>query len=243
MNEINDQKQVEKLKTRRLIKFLRNHGWMMAPRNGLRHRCYSLVSARYRWWDWGHWLMILVGRDEGGNWSEPRPQTWWYRQGLAKTQRITKYPKHPLSTYEVIKSYDEFRTYTKGLSEDALYEWQALNVNQDGDLHLGHQYWGQQFYGLTKSDVKLLRKYLRAWNRLDWWGLRSWLFEHALHAAVYQRRPGACNQPPPSGQGGYTHWLCTLRRKHDGMHRYNNYTWGDIGGFEIGAVHNPEIKE
>lgn len=225
----------------RLATLLRRAGWAYdVPRNGVRRRCYALASSHYHWWDWGHWLIILVGRDEGGNWSEPQPATWWYRQGPPKIQHRTGYPKHPPSTYEVVTSYDEFCKRTKGLNEDQLYEWQAIGVGQDDELHLGHRYWGGTFYGLVKADLFLLRRYLRVWRRLDWWGLRSWLYGHALHAAVYQRKPGACNQPPPPGQGGYNHWLCREKRGHEGMHRYNAYTWGEIGGEMIGAIHHPE---
>ncbi len=77
-------------------------------------------------------------------------------------------------------------------------------------------------------------------HRIEWFGLRSWLFSQGLHAAVYRKKPFSCGAQPPKGQGGYSHWLCTLRRGHDGMHRFNNYTWGEIGGEPIGTLYNPE---
>lgn len=219
--------------------FLRRRGWYYdTPRNGLRTRIVALLDCRDPWWDWGHRLMVVVGRDFGGNWSEPVPPTWWYRQGPAKHQVRTGFPTHPPSTYEVITTYDEYRASVDGLNEDQRSEWQAIGTNQDGDLHLGHQFWGGQFYGLCKADTFLLRRYLRAWHRLDWWGLRTWLWQQGLHAAVHRKRPGACNQAPPRGQGGYDHWHCTLRRGHDGMHRFNAYVWGEIGGETIGVVHS-----
>lgn len=219
---------------------MRKHKWHHGtPNNGIRHRILDIVDDHHPWWDWGHKLMVIVGRDEGGSWSEPRPPTWWYRLGPPKRMWRTKYPRHPLSTYEIITDYATFRERTKGLNDDQMYEWQAIGVNQDGDLHLGHRYWGGTFYDLRRCDWALLRRWMRAWRRLDWWGLRSWLYSQALNAAVHQKKPFACNAVPPRGQGGYDHWHCRLRRGHDGMHRYNAYTWGEIGGEPIGAFYAP----
>lgn len=195
------------------------------PRNGLRRRLYCLLIDNHPWWDWGHKLMILVGQDFGGNWSEPEPATWWYRLGTPKNQWRTGYPRHPLSTFQIVTGYDEFRRLTEGLDEDGMYEWKAICVNQDGELHLGHQYWGGSFYGLSDWEVALLRRYLRKWHRIDWFGLRSWLYHQGLHAAVYSRKPFTCQVTPPKGTGGYDHWFCSLSRRHDGPHRYRNYQW------------------
>jgi hypothetical protein len=223
----------------RIASILRERGWAYdVPRNGVRRRVYCLAMERFPWWDWGHHLMILVGRDEGGNWSEPRPGAWWYRHGDAKRMVRTGYPIHPPSTYEVITDYETLRTLTEGLNEDEMYPWRAIYVDTDGALQLGRNYWGGTFYGLNKADLFLLRRYLRAWRRLDWFGLRSWLFSQALHAAVHRKKPGACNQVPTPAHGGYSHWACQLKRGHDGMHRFNAYTWGEIDGEPIGA-HNP----
>jgi hypothetical protein len=225
---------------KRLARLMRKRGWYASPNNGLRQRLYSLATDHHPWWDWGHPLMILVGRDECGNWSEPRPETWWYRQGPPRRMWRTKYPRHPLSTYQVVTDYTEFRSLTEGLNEDQMYEWQAIYCTSDGDLSLGRRYWGGNFYGLSKADCALLRRYLRAWRRLDWWGLRSWLYAQGLHAAVYTKKPFACNHVPPRGQGGYDHWHCKLKRGHDGMHRVGSYVWGEIGGETIGAMYDPE---
>jgi hypothetical protein len=209
-----------------LARLMRKRGWhYRTPSNGLRHRIHDLTASRHRWWDWGHPLMILTGVDFGGSWSEPTPPTWWYRKGDPKHQVLTRFPKHPLSTFEVIKDYATFRARTEGLNEDGMYEWQAIGTNQDGDLHLGHQYWGGGFYGLNHWDVALLRRYLRMWHRLDWFGMRSWLYRQGLHQAVHTKRPFRCNLTPPRGSGGYSHWYCGLKRKHDGPHRFGNYEW------------------
>lgn len=228
---------------RRLARRLYDRGWCNdVPQNGIRHRIYDLVGSNHPWWDWGHALMIVVGRDSCGNWSEPLPPTWWYRQGPPRRMFRTGYPTHPPRTYEVITSYDAYRERIDGLNEDQRYEWQAINVNGDGGIQLGHRWWGGAFYGLSHNDVWLLRRYLRAWRRLDWWGLRSWLYSQALHAAVHRKKPWSCYAVPPRGQGGYDHWHCELRRGHDGMHRTGSYTWGEIGGHPIGALYAPEDR-
>jgi len=203
---------------------------------------HLLLRNNRRWWDWGHSVMILVGTCRGGNYDAPSPPTWWYRLGPPKPMWRTKWPRHPLSTFQVVTDYEEFHRLTEGLNEDQMYEWQAICVDQDDELQLGHRYWGGNFYGLRKWDVALLRRYLRMCRRHDWFGLRSWLYGQALHAAVHQRKPFTCQATPPRNSGGYDHWHCTLRRRHDGMHRFNNYMWGEVGGEEIGhVVHVPEV--
>jgi hypothetical protein len=209
-----------------LVKLMRRWKWNHSkPRNGLRHRLYDLASTRHPWYDWGHRLMILVGCDFGGNWSEPEPPTWWYRPGEPKKMFRTKYPRHTLSTFEIVKNYDEFRRRTEGLNEDGLYAWQAIGVSQDGALYLGHRFWGGTFYGMRKDETAILRRYLRMWRRLDWFGLRSWLYSQALHAAVERKVPFSCQVVPPKDSGGYSHWHCDQKRKHEGPHRFGNYEW------------------
>ena len=226
-------------KRRKVARFLYQRGWPQ-KRGSVRHRIHSLVSEHHPWYDWGHRLMILVGQDQGGTWGEPTPPTWFYRQGEPKRMRRTGYPTHPLRTYEVITDYSTFRERTEGLNEDQLYEWQAMNTSQDGDLHLGRRFWGKPFYDLNHADVPLLRRYLRHWRLLDWFGLRSYLYKQALHACVYTKKPFACHAAPPKGSGGYSHWLCTLRRGHDGLHRYRNSVWGEIEGEPMPVTRSPE---
>lgn len=223
---------------------MRKRGWNRTPhRDGLRARAYSLCVQHTPWWDWGHRVMILTGSGMGGNWQEPKPPTWWYRLGPPTRMRRTGYPRHPLSTFEVITDYRTFSERTKGLNEDEMYEWNAIYVDQDGALSLGHRFWGGTFYSLKKCEVALLRRYLRMWRRHDWWGLRSWLYTVALHAAVHQRKPFTCQQTPPQGAGGYSHWHCTEKRGHDGLHRFRNCTWGEIGGEPLGVVFHPRPTE
>lgn len=222
-------------------RLLRKLGWNRAH-GTVRRRVYDLAVCHYPWWDWGHRLVIVVGRDWGGSWDEPQPPTWWYRLGPPKPMAFTRWPRHPLSTFEIVTDYDEFRRRTEGLNEDQMYEWKAIGANQDGDLHLGHQYWGGSFYGVTRWERALLRRYLRRWNRSDWWGLRTWLWGQGLNASVHRRKPFACNEVPPKGAGGYNHWHCELKRRHDGMHRFGAYVWGEIDGEPIGA-HVPEAMK
>ncbi len=204
---------------------------------GFRDRMCSLLIARHPWWDWGHRLMILTGSYNGGNWAEPEPPTWWYREVGKKQMARTGYPRRVLG---VVKDYDEFRRLTEGLNEDELYGWSALAFDQDGELILGHRYWGKAFYGLRRDELRLLRRYLRMASRHDWWGLRSWLWKQGLHAAVYRKKPFTCGATPPRGQGGYDHWRCALRRRHEGLHRFGNYVFGEVAGEPIGAHFRPK---
>jgi hypothetical protein len=220
-------------------KLARRLGWNHIHGDGLRPRLWDLASDGRPWWDWGHRLMTVVGSDFGGNWDEPKPPTWWYRLGTPTWQFRTGFPRHPLSTFEVITDYTTFRERTAGLNEDQMYEWQAIYVNQDGELSLGHRYWGGDFYGLRKAEVALLRRYLRMWHRHDWYGLRSWLYSQGLHAAVHAKKPGSCQAIPPRGSGGYDHWHCTEKRRHLGLHRYNAMTWGEVAGEPTGVIHDP----
>src|SRR6185437_7202827 len=223
----------------RAAKLMRSRKWSYEkPSNGLRARLYALVVAHHPWWDWGHYLMILTGTDFGGNWSEPEPPTWWYHRVGKKQMWRTGYPR---DRFQIIKGdYEEFRRLTEGLNEDRMYEWKAVGFDQDGQLFLGHRYWGGDFYGLPQDEVAIVRRYLRMAHRHGWFGLRHWLYSQALHAAVYRHKPGSCRATPPKGQGGYDHWFCQLKRRHDGMHRFNNYVWGDIGGEPVGALYDPQ---
>ena len=225
---------------KKLAAYLHKRGWAYdVDRNGLRRRLYCLVMEGHPWWDWGHHLMVIVGRDWGGNWDDPRPETWWYKRGPSKPMWRTKYPRHGVKSFTVLTEWEAMRGATEGLNEDEMYEWQAIGVNQDGDLHLGHQYWGGAFHELRRDEWPLLRRWLRHAHRRDWYGLRSWLYAQGLHAAVHRKKPWTCQTQPPPGQGGYDHWYCQLPRNHDGMHRFNNYRWGDVGGETVGAWFHP----
>lgn len=214
---------------RHLWRFLRTRGW-----NQLHHqrwptgRIYALAARRWRWWQWGEPLRIIVGQPFGGTYDEPTPPTWFYRLNTPKPMWRTRYPRHPLSAIEVIRDYAQFRERTAGLNEDELDEWKAICADQDGDVVLGRRYWGGSFHGLNRWEQRLLLSYLLRWHVLgDWFGARSWLYSLGLHASVHARRPFTCQVTPPRGAGGYDHWYCERGRRHEGLHRYNNMVWGD----------------
>lgn len=224
-------------RSRRAEKWMRKRGWnYQTPRNGLRRRLWSLASNHQPWWDWGNRLMVITGSDMGGSWDEPTAPTWWYRLGDPKRMPRTGYPTHPISTMRVVTDYDEFRAMTTGLDEDAMYQWHAFCIDQDGALQLGKRYWGGDFCGLNRWEIPLLYKYLRMVRRHGWFGVRGWLYAQGLHAAVHRKRPFTCQQVPPTGSGGYSHWHCGEKRGHTGLHRFNTYQWGEIGGEQIGLV-------
>lgn len=218
---------------RHLEKLLRTRGW----NRGLgtwRNRVYDLVSCRYPWWDWGHRLMILTGTDFGGNWDEPKPPTWWYVETTPKRMWHTRYPR---TRYEVVTNYAEMRRRTQHLDEDGMYHWRAICVNQDGNLHLGRQYWGGTFHGLDYAETQIVLRYLARWQLTNWFGARGWLYRQGLHAAVHRKKPGSCAAVPPKDAGGYSHWRCEIKRGHPGLHRYGNTVWGEVGGEQIGCTH------
>lgn len=217
-------------KPSKLEPWMRKHHWNYGvPPEGLRSRLYALLTDHRPWWDWGHRLVIAVGSNDCGNWGEPEPPTWYYRKLQPKRMTRTGYPTYPRSCYQVIKNYDEFSALTHGLNEDQMYEWNAICVNCDGDLHLGHQYWGGRFFGMDSRDQALLRRYLNRWRLQNWFGLRTWLWKQGLHASVYKKKPRACGVTPSRCTGGYDHWRCEADRRHIGDHVYGNYRWSGRG--------------
>jgi len=221
----------------RLAKLLYRQGWNRRPNaNGIRRRIFDLVNCRYPWWDWGHRVMIFTGSDFGGNWQEPTSETWWYRAGQPTRMWRTGYPR--TTNVEIISDYRQFMALTEGMvpDDDAHYEWRAIGFNQDDELHLGRQFWGMQFHGLSYWELPIVAKYLRRHRRRTWFGVRPWLYSQALHSAVSTRKPFACNAVPPSGSGGYDHWHCGEKRRHLGPHRFGNSTWNDGG--KVG--HSPQ---
>ncbi len=226
----------------RLADLMRRFGWNRSKHDArLTGRLYHLSTHRYRWYDWGHRVMAILGRANGGSYDNPSPPTWWYVEIAPKIMWRTRYPRR---RYEVVKSYDEMRRRTSGLNEDEMYRWRAVGADQDGDVVLGRRWWGDPFYGLDYAEVRIVHRWMRRWRWKNWFGLRSWLYTQALHAAVNQRKPFSCGVNPPAGSGGYSHWRCQLKKRHDGLHRFNAYVWGDVGGIEMPLVaHEPEVKQ
>lgn len=217
----------DKASTRkRVAKLMRSRGWNH-DRNTVRARAHALVERSWPWWDWGHPLMVITGDNTTGNWSECEPETWWYRLGQPKRMPITGYPRHPLSTLEVVKDYSEFRDLTLGMTDDEIADagWKAICGSQDGDLYLGRMYWGGSFHGMTRWEMRLLTRYLNRHRRRGWFGAREWLYSLGLHGAVNRKKPFTCQAVPARGSGGYQHWFCAQKRRHLGPHRFGNYEW------------------
>jgi hypothetical protein len=205
-------------KRRYLWRLLQRIGWRDAGDHTIRYRVYRLALERHPWWDWGHRVMVLTGTPMGGNFQEPSPPTLWYRWDA---QQLV-----------LTKSYKEYRAATESMTEN---DWKWIGLDQDHELRLGY-YQSGNFYGLPRAEQRLLFWWLVRWRFRDWFGLRTWLYFKGLHAAVNRKVPFTCQAVPPKG-GGYSHWHCHLKRKHVGMHRFNNYVWGDIEGEPISAYH------
>lgn len=211
----------------KLIRLLVKCNWGLADNNSIRYRILSLLRDRHVWYDWAHPLMIIVGDNISGNWSEPEMETWYYRQ-VTPSKRMWR-TNYPTRTLQVVKNYREFMELTEGLDyeSDEHYEWKAICLNQDMDLHLGRQYWGGRYFGLNYAEQKLLLKWLRAARRHDWYGLRSYLYTQALYSAVNLKKPFSCQKAPAPHTGGYSHWFCTEKKNHKGPHRFASMMWED----------------
>lgn len=195
---------------------MRARRWHRANDGSLRHRLWDIASSSYRWWDWGHPVMALVGRDDCGNWSPPRGRDMWYRD--ANGGRFE-------TTYE-------YRDLDKKKSSREVGEWKIFDVQDDGfTIMMG--YWPTDsagritFYGLDRKEQALfLRWYLVECKlRGEWLGLRRWIYYKALSAAVAKKVPFSCQAVPDRDSGGYNHWHCQLKKRHEGRHRYSSYTW------------------
>lgn len=193
---------------------------------GLLHRVLTIRVDRRRWWDWGHMLMTLVGQYRTGSYDVPRGRDMWWRTGdndgtLTKTYRYADVRDRP----------------------DA--DWRVFDVQDEGgSVMLG--WWGDRitFYGLDRRELAMFRRW-DFWEcrvRGEWFGVRRWLYLKGLHAAVHQRIPFTCQQTPPRGSGGYDHWHCEIRGKHD-EHRYRNYTWTDSRVEYAPVTHEPTEPE
>lgn len=188
---------------------------------GLADRLLTIAIDRHPWYDWGHRVMILVGRASLGDYGIPRGRDLWYRFAADNEARGKIITTH---------RYSDVRDMP-----DA--EWRIFDVQDDGHtVMLG--WWGDRirFYGLSRRELALFRRW-DFWEcraRGEWFGLRRWIYIKALHAAVDLKRPFACNATPAKGSGGYNHWHCELRGKHD-VHRFREYTWRD----ELKVEHSP----
>lgn len=182
------------------------------PEGGVRSRVVSLLRERSPWWDWGHRVMILVGRAWCGSYDIPQPPTIWYR--FVGPKKL-----------EVVRSYDEYRRRIESAEDD----WKFMSVRDDGFVFTTGYYQSEGFYGLSRVEVRLLLRYLFRWALTEWFGLRRWLYYKALHSAVHQRKPFSCQAIPSKDSGGYGHWHCQEKRRHAGPHRFNGVRWDENG--------------
>ena len=180
---------------------------------GIAYRLLTTAGDHHHWYDWGHRLMVLVGDYRTGSYEAPRGRDLWYRfadENEARGQIITTH------------DYADVRA-----TEGQDVSWRIFDVQDEGGtVKLG--FWGERIthYGLSRRELALFRRW-DFWEcraRGEWFGLRRWLYYKGLHAAVHLKKPFACNIVPPRGSGGYSHWHCEVRGKHN-VHRFGNYTW------------------
>lgn len=188
-------------------------------------RIQTIRARGYRWYDWGHRVMILIAREDGGSFDGvPRVRDlWFYREG----GRI-----HTTRDYADVRARPDI-------------EWKVFDSQNDGfEVVIG--WWPNGHGGINQSGLEgrdeqklFLRWFVwDSWIKAEWFGLRRWLYYKALHAVVHARIPFACQEVPDRNSGGYDHWHCQLGRRHTGKHRFNNGVWAAGGKIE----HDPIIR-
>lgn len=205
---------------------MRARRWHRAEHGSLRHRLWDVVTDRRRWYDWGHPVMTLTGREYCGSYDPPRGRDMWYR--VANGKFVTTYDYEDLDK-------------VKGGREAA--EWKIFDVQDDGHtVMMGYYPTGPEertaFYGLDRKELNLFLQWLLIECKLrgEWLGIRRWVYFKALHAHVERKIPFTCQVTPDRGSGGYDHWHCQLKKRHEGKHRFVNYTWIGSG---FGVEHEP----
>lgn len=226
-----------------LARRLRRRGWHDPKLDGsIRGRIYDIVAQRRHWWDWGHPVMRLVGREYCGNAAWPRADDLYYvhPNWLEKVHRpwFADWPTR--CGFYATADLDQVRA-----APDA--PWKVFDLQDDGHTLL--LAWRYQPGGdgrhkpasIQGREIDLLWRWWWIDHRLkaQWLGLRPWLYRKALHAAVHERKPFACNVTPERGAGGYPHWHCRLKRRHPGPHRYGSYVWPGPGA-EV--AYEPELS-
>lgn len=212
----------------KIRRWMYRQGWTNGRREGsVLHRLHDLTARRWTWYDWGHPLMILVGRYSTGTWDTPHVRDMWFRKEyvVGGRQRI-----------ETTRDYTVVRARNDG-------EWRIFDGQDDGHtIVIG--YWPHpdspngQIYrtGLDgRAEIRLFVRWLLwdGWVKAEWCGLRRWLYFRGLHNAVEPYIPFTCRVVPDGTSGGYRHWHCDLRPRHKGDHRYRNYTWSGVAGDRV----------
>lgn len=217
---------------RRVWKWMYDQGWTRSGMDdSLRSRIAHAVYAYTKWYDWGGPVMCLVGRNEGGNTSPPRGRDLWWipvdmvegvwaswladfeqMHGCYVTRRYADVSRTSEVDWRIYDLQDEGRTVKVG-------RWPNRPADQG---HIQPLPWNELHPTL------FLRWYL--WEhkaKAQWAGVRTWLYYKALHAAVNDRKPFACQATPAPGKGGYSHWHCQLKKRHKCLHRFRSYVWSD----------------
>lgn len=210
-------------------------GWTQSRLDdSLRSRIAHAIYDWKHWYDWGHPVMWLVGRNDSGSSGVPRGRDmWWipteYVEGIA-SPLVADFDKR-FGCYVTTK-YADIRTTGSDI------DWRYYDLQDAGRTvkvglwpnepeHKGH------VQPLPWNELKVnLFLWWYVWQhkgKAQWFGLRPWLYYKALHAAVHDRKPFACQVVPENGSGGYSHWHCQRRKFHKGAHRYRNYIWPGPG--------------
>ena len=196
-------------------RWMYRRGWTQGRLEGsVRHRLHDLLRDRRPWYDWGHPLMTILGRYDTGTWGVPRVRDLYYLHD---------------SIGPIVTTTTDWRQ-VRGPHQA---EWKVLDCQDDGFTYTIR--WvdsNHPVYGIDRREVRLLLRWL-LWDKLvvaEWFGVRRWAYYRGLHRAVEAKVPFTCQAVPPRDSGGYSHWHCDRPRRHDGEHRYRNYTWPPEGG-------------
>lgn len=211
-------------------------GWTRSPLDDtLRSRIIHAFGDWKKWYDWGHPVMWLVGRNDSDSSGIPRGRDLWWlpvdhaegieaslvadlpqRHGCYLTTEYRRVREAPHVGWRIFDLQDGGSTVIIG--RWPMYEEDKGRIQQIPG-------------GLNRQQVRLfIRWYL--WDhkvKAQWFGLRRWIYFKALTAAVHDKKPFSCQLVPERGSGGYSHWHCQERKWHKGDHRYNNYIWPGPG--------------
>lgn len=221
--------------TQRAWRLMYDRGWnQFAMDDTLRSRLVHAVGDWKKWYDWGHPVMWLTGRNDSGSAGVPRGRDlWWiptqYVEGIATSLVADFEQRH--GCY-VTTRYEDVRATGSDI------DWRIYDLQDDGrtvkvGLWPNAPEHGGHIQPLPWNELKVdLFLWWYVWQhkgKAQWFGLRRWAYYKALHWAVNAHSPFACGVVPDKGAGGYSHWHCGLRKMHRGAHRYVNYTWAGPG--------------
>lgn len=217
--------------TKRAAKLMYRRGWTECCMDDtLRSRLARAAREWHNWYDWGHPVMWLVGRYDSGSAGVPRGHDLWW----IPTEYVEGLSIHLVAGFEqrfgcyITTRYADVRATGDDI------DWRIYDLQDDGrTVKVG--LWpncpdhGGRMQPLPWQELKVdLFLWWYVWQHLghaQWFGIRRWVYYKALHAAVSRKIPFTCQQTPPRGSSGYSHWHCELKRKHSGEHRFRNYTW------------------